>query len=140
MSGECNWCGGPHAEGGCNADRELIYENGRAHGDMEARNNLAEQSSAVEKHELQRAYSRGYNAASRHWWPDHVPIPPNKLIAQLMNATNAMVGAVECELGTIDADDPWQEKLGNPCGEAAAAVLEIGKWLKSQTQTLGVTP
>ncbi len=47
MSGECNWCGGPHAEGGCKADRELIYSNGMAAGYASGHNDRNEAFNAL---------------------------------------------------------------------------------------------
>lgn len=32
MSGECNYCGGDHADQSCDAPREHVYENGMAAG------------------------------------------------------------------------------------------------------------
>lgn len=40
MSGECNYCQGDHAEAKCDADRGLVYENGRAAGRADGLNRV----------------------------------------------------------------------------------------------------
>lgn len=40
MSGECNYCGGEHAEQACDADRAMVYRNGYASGEAAGSNEL----------------------------------------------------------------------------------------------------
>jgi len=53
MSGECNYCGGSHAEGGCNADRELVFNNGCSMGEAMARN-ACEETRFAQRQEIDR--------------------------------------------------------------------------------------
>lgn len=48
MSGECNYCGGEHAEANCQEDRGVVYENGLAAGRAEAMNSVFSRTSKGE--------------------------------------------------------------------------------------------
>lgn len=61
MSGECNYCGGAHAEGICNADREIVYQNGSSFGYANAMNERIEEVASL-RTQLAEANAR----AERH--------------------------------------------------------------------------
>lgn len=80
-----------------------------------------------------RAYARGYSRGAR--WPEHrPPAPPEPIVAHLMAAATRLADAVDGELATLLEDDPWQQKLGNPMDDLRAAMVQVTRWLKQQTE------
>lgn len=74
MSGECNYCGGDHAEDSCDADRETVFRNGYASGEADAYNQrwvfppdslmfAPEGWTAEQQRRFSREYARGYRTS-----------------------------------------------------------------------------
>lgn len=78
------------------------------------------------------AYSKGYNAGSRHWPLHRPPEPPNVIVAELMRAAMKLRDAVDDQLAQLDPEDDWQHTLGDPMDEVTAALERVSIWLRAR--------
>lgn len=75
-------------------------------------------------------YSRGYAAGQRRKWPEHrPPTPPDPIVGELVAAAQKLRDAADGELATLDPEDEWQTKIGDPMDEVNDALIAMTKWL-----------
>lgn len=87
-----------------------------------------------------RAYGRGYNAGSRHAWPQHrPPVPPDEMISELLRAAQQLRDAADTFLATLLPDDEMVDKLG-PGIDAVDVILDrMAAWVRSPAIDAGRT-
>jgi hypothetical protein len=74
------------------------------------------------------AYQRGYQRGAK--WPDHKPpLPPDTVIAGLMDALRSLRDECDSALACFDPDDPLELQLGPKIEAADDALRLVGRWL-----------
>lgn len=75
-----------------------------------------------------RAYARGYQAGVR--WPLHrPPVPPEPVIAELVEALRALRDAIDNELSKFEENDPLNRALSPFIDRADHAQRGLALWL-----------
>lgn len=82
--------------------------------------------------ECRRAYNRGYYAGSKGWYPKSAPpLPPEPVVADLINALNDLCNAVDGMLATFDTDDDIAQALDCPLMVGFGALTNYKSWLRA---------
>ncbi len=85
----------------------------------------------------QRAYSRGYNAARKRAWPDHIPItPPHEIVGPYVEAAHAIRDGLDALLATFDPEDECEKRLGPLIDTFDERSREITKWMDAKLSEL----
>jgi hypothetical protein len=83
--------------------------------------------------ESRRAYQRGYSAGSHNRWPEyHPPIPPNRLMGQVVQALVNLRNAIDGELAKFGEDDEICNAIYPHMDAATEALVAIGRFAKEQ--------
>lgn len=76
-------------------------------------------------------YAKGWYAGIRGRWPEHKPpIPPEKVLAQLMNSATNMRNEADTLCAVFDENDKSLDKLRNAIDNFDAAMTALTRWLK----------
>jgi hypothetical protein len=80
------------------------------------------------QHWEKKAYQRGFQRGSN--WPLHKPpIPPEPVVAELVEALRALRDAVDGALASFDPDDPLNAALSPYIERADKAQRGVSLWL-----------
>ena len=80
------------------------------------------------------AYARGYQVSARRWPAHKPPVPPQPVVAELMQAMEQMCDQCATFIGMIEQDDAWAKIMAAIMERGDKALSAVSAWVRDNSE------